>query len=45
MRIYISLPMGGHEDTVRERYDDAVSEITKRYSNSTFVLNITGPVN
>lgn len=22
-RIYISLPMGGHEDTVRERYDNA----------------------
>lgn len=41
--IYISLPMGGHEDTVRKRYDDAVSELKEIYSK--IPIEITGPCN
>lgn len=41
--IYISLPMGGQETTVRKRYDNAVKELKEAYKNIPII--ITGPCN
>lgn len=41
--IYISLPMGGQEATVRKRYDNAVNELKETYEN--IPITITGPCN
>lgn len=40
-KIYISLPLGGHEETARKRYDDAVEWVKKNYPNA----EIYGPTN
>lgn len=46
-RIYISLPMGGHEDTVRERYDKACKTLKRIYKvNFPYInLEIVSPGN
>lgn len=41
MKFYISLPMGGHEITVRRRYEDAKERILNEYPAAI----ISGPVN
>lgn len=41
LKIYISLPMAGHEKTVKERYDKAVEEIRKKHPDAL----IYGPTN
>lgn len=41
--IYISLPIGGHEDTVHERYLNAIREIFDRFKNDE--IEIYGPIN
>lgn len=43
IQVYISLPMSGHEDTVRKRYDTAVEKVKDMFpkANITFV----GPTN
>lgn len=40
-KVYISLPMAGHEDTVYERYTKAVDEVKQLYPK----CKILGPVN
>lgn len=41
MRVYISLPMAGHETTVRKRYQEAYNAIKYIYPSA----EITGPQN
>jgi hypothetical protein len=41
--IYISLPMAGHEDTVHERYLNAISEVFDLFKNEE--IEIYGPIN
>lgn len=45
MKVYISLPMGGKENTVRQRYDDAVAELKTLCGSRLWPLEIHGPVN
>lgn len=46
-RVYISLPMGGHEDTVKERYDKACETLKKIYNDNfpNVKLEIVAPGN
>ena len=41
MKFYISLPIGGFEDTVKRRFEKAVAEIKKEYP----AAEIAGPCN
>ena len=41
--IYISLPMAGHEDTVHERYLNAIREVFELFKNEE--IEIFGPIN
>ena len=41
MKFYISLPIGGYESTVRERYEDAKKRILDEYPGA----DVSGPVN
>lgn len=41
MKFYISLPIGGYENTVRERYEDAKKRILNEYPGAI----VSGPVN
>lgn len=38
-KIYISLPMGGHETTVKKRYDNAVIEVKEKYGEDVEIFS------
>lgn len=42
MKVYISLPMAGHQKTVRDRYESAKLEVLSKYGIETQVF---GPTN
>lgn len=42
MKVYISLPMAGHQKTVRDRYELAKVEVLAKYGSNTEVF---GPTN
>ena len=41
-KIYISLPMGGHEKTVKKRYDEAADYLRRVFGDN---IVISGPLN
>ena len=41
-KIYISLPMGGHEKTVRRRYEEAADKLRRAFGDN---IKISGPLN